>query len=125
MPSLLPNCPAYLSGQSKFRESPDERKERIDNKLLQESLSASVSSKEQYDKRKNFSTFSELLNCLNLEKVPAIWTVIHQHQKVLILFIDSTSVPVIKASVLINEKLEFCAYFGNFKIHKIGKYFFP
>ncbi|GFX68438.1 uncharacterized protein TNCV_3998701 [Trichonephila clavipes] len=78
VPTILTDFPTYLSNSGNpTRECPEKRLQRLENEHLQRSIQASIISKEEFEKKKSFTSFPELVECLNAEKLQDIWTVIY------------------------------------------------
>lgn len=65
--------------------------------------------------------FSEVVGNLRSEKLQDIWTLIHKKDEVIIILLDTTIAPVVKASVVINKKLDLQIYIEQVKIGKLEK----
>ncbi|GFX69649.1 hypothetical protein TNCV_1770181 [Trichonephila clavipes] len=126
VPTISTNFPTYLSNSGNpARECPEQRLQRLENEHLQRSIQASIISKEEFEKRKSFTSFPELVECLNAENLRDIWTVVCKNDLVIIMMLDTIKSPVIKASVIINKDLHLTIHIGQTKIDQLGKYKFP
>ncbi|GFV35275.1 hypothetical protein TNCV_3203071 [Trichonephila clavipes] len=69
--TLSDDFPTYLSNSGNpTRECPEKRLQRLENEHLQRSIQASIISKEEFEKKKkSFTSFPELVECLNAEKL--------------------------------------------------------
>ncbi|GFX55398.1 THAP-type domain-containing protein [Trichonephila clavipes] len=121
VPTIFTDFPTYLSNSGNpTRECPEKRLQRLENEHLQRSIQASVISKEEFEKKKSFTSFPELVECLNAEKLQDIWTVICKNDLVIIMMLDTKISPVIKASVIINKNLDLTIHIGQTKIDQLG-----
>ncbi|GFW31471.1 hypothetical protein TNCV_1288181 [Trichonephila clavipes] len=118
VPTIFTDFPTYLSNSGNpTRECPEKRLQRLENDHLQRSIQASIISKEEFEKKKSFTSFPELVECLNAEKLQDIWTVICKNDLVIIVMLDTKISPVIKASVIINKDLDLTIHIGQTKIY--------
>lgn len=78
VPSILPNCPVYLSSPVVARESPQERRIRQEEKALQIALVQSVIDDQQHWRRcHHYSSISELKNKLDFLDA-SYWSTIYK-----------------------------------------------
>ncbi|GFU30973.1 hypothetical protein TNCV_3953171 [Trichonephila clavipes] len=69
VPTIFTDYPTYLSNSGNpARECPEQRLQRLENEHLQRSIQASIISKEEFEKKKSFTSFPELVECLNAEE---------------------------------------------------------
>ncbi|KAH8039306.1 hypothetical protein HPB51_005552 [Rhipicephalus microplus] len=65
IPSVFPNCPAHLSRQeTSARESPEEKRARVDAEALQEAIRLSEQSHEAGEKKNVIAIFEDLLTAV-------------------------------------------------------------
>ncbi|GFX28461.1 hypothetical protein TNCV_1152701 [Trichonephila clavipes] len=76
-------------------------------------------------KKKPFTSFPELVECLNAEELQDIRNVVCKNDLVIIMMLDTIISPVIKASVIINKDLHLTTHIRQTKIDQLGKYKFP
>ncbi|GFS88203.1 THAP-type domain-containing protein [Trichonephila clavipes] len=118
--TIFTDFPTYLSNSGNLaRECPEQRLQRLENEHLQHSIQASIISKEEFEKKKSFTSFPELVECLNAEELQDIWTVIFKKDLVIIMMLDTIISPVIKASVIINKDLHLTIPIGQTKIDQL------
>ncbi|GFY68090.1 hypothetical protein TNIN_195371 [Trichonephila inaurata madagascariensis] len=104
-PTIFTDFLTYFSNSANpARECPEQRPQRLENEHLQRSIQASIISKEEFEKKKSFTSYSELVECLNVEEFQDIWTVVCKNDLVIIMMLDTIIFAVIKASVIINKK---------------------
>ncbi|GFT03009.1 THAP-type domain-containing protein [Trichonephila clavipes] len=121
VPTIFTDFPTYLSNSGNpTRECPEKRLQRLENEHLQRSIQASIISKEEFEKKKSFTSFPEIVECLNAEKLQDIWSVICKNDLVIIMMLDTKISPVIKASVIINKDLDLTIHIGQTKIDQLG-----
>ncbi|GFV94148.1 ADP-ribosylation factor-like protein 6 [Trichonephila clavipes] len=73
------------------------RLQRLENEHLLHSIQASIIFKEEFEKKKSFTLFPELVECLNAKELQDIWTVICNNDLVIIMMLDTIISPAIKA----------------------------
>ncbi|GFX58382.1 hypothetical protein TNCV_306721 [Trichonephila clavipes] len=65
---IYTDFPTYLyNSGNPARECPEQRLQRLENEHLQRSIQASIISKEEFERKKSFTSFPELVECLNAE----------------------------------------------------------
>ncbi|GFU07269.1 transposable element P transposase [Trichonephila clavipes] len=120
VPTIFTDFPTYLSNSGNpTPECLEKRLQTLENEHLQRSLQASIISKEEFEKKKSFTSFPELVECLNAEKLQDIWTVICKSDRVIIMMLDTKISLVIKASVIINKDLDLTIHIGQTKIDQL------
>lgn len=125
VPSVFPNCPSYLSSSHGSRESPDERKARLEMEAIQKAVSKSEEENKLFIQERLFKSFEELKSKLNLIELGEFWTLIQRSNSVLFLNLEIEPHVRVKYSVIIDDKLELTAYAGNIKISNLGKFILP
>ncbi|KAH8028007.1 hypothetical protein HPB51_012593 [Rhipicephalus microplus] len=86
IPSVLPNCPTYLSRQeTSARESPEEKRARVDAEALQEAIRLSEQSHEAEEKKNVIATFEDLLTAVGDLSLTDFWTKVVTQKQVLFL----------------------------------------
>lgn len=106
VPSIFPGCPSYLSSQLAFRESPDEKRMRVEAAQLQKALNESVTSAEQYDSENKISCILDLTGGRKIN-FSSFWTMIGKADSVIFVNIETPgSVPQLHYSVVVNEQLQ-------------------
>ncbi|GFV71111.1 transposable element Tcb2 transposase [Trichonephila clavipes] len=117
VPTIFTDFPTYLSNSGNpTRECSEKRLQRLENEHLQRSIQSSIISKEEFEKKKSFASFPELVGCLNAEELQDIWTIICKNDLVIIMMLDTIISPVIKASVIISKDLDLTIHIGQTKI---------
>ncbi|GLH16811.1 Uncharacterized protein GBIM_21092, partial [Gryllus bimaculatus] len=118
VPSVLPNCPNYLSRPStSYRESPEEKKLRLENEYLLAAIDESAKENIARINEISFSTFDELKSKLNLLILDEYWSIIKKEDRVLFVHIDYNSAPKIVNSVVVDKELKL-------GVHNCGKIVF-
>ena len=127
IPSIFPGCPWYLTKASTSREDPEEKKIRIENEQLKEAIEASMRSQEEELKKFQFLKYEDFLGCLEKNKLPISWNVIHKEEKCIFLILDEEEVsPYIKCSVIVDKNLEVTAYINSTPLKKgLNNHNFP
>ncbi|XP_049809584.1 THAP domain-containing protein 5-like [Schistocerca nitens] len=126
VPSLLPNCPSYLSKEESRREGPEEKKQRLENEQLAAALQYSLASQKDYENTFSFSSLEELM--LRTKKVDLSneWSVIEKHSDfVCFLKIIRNPAPLITHSVVIDSNLNVSLFKKDVQIKTLGKRSFP
>lgn len=124
VPTIFEGCPKYFSSSPTLRESPCQKKVRLDNKHLAISISESVKTKKEHEKKYMFSNCAGLLNCLNCIKVSEFWVKIID-ERVMFMNIEYVPYPKINCSIIIDENLQISVFHKEIKLTKLGKYNFP
>lgn len=105
IPSLLPNCPSYLSSPAISRESPDSRRIRKEGKTLQSALAESVVEEERQRASRTFFSATELRNKLDfLDKT--YWSVVYKDESLIICRMIQSPHPIIIRSVIIKDNCD-------------------
>ncbi|KAL3186764.1 hypothetical protein MRX96_026916 [Rhipicephalus microplus] len=121
VPSILPNCPAYLSAiaATSSREAPQEKKARREAALLQEAVNLSIETHLEEERNNRIDTFQALLNFLPHIKVSKFWTVFTQHDCVLFLNLTFDGAPAVRKSKKITEDLSLTLFFQDVEVTKL------
>ena len=124
VPSLLPNCPPYLSSPCTLRESPDERKRRQEELALQTALAQSVVDVECQRKSQEFFSLSELKDKLNFLDT-SYWSVLNQDNSLVICRVIESPHPKIVRSVVIKTNCAIQIYVNDVKLRHLGEHAIP
>ncbi|XP_047110974.1 uncharacterized protein LOC124787987 [Schistocerca piceifrons] len=125
IPSILPNCPKYLSSASCSRESGDERRKRLENRDLEIAIAASVATHAQYEQERHFVDFNGFVKCLEGIKLPNDWHLIKSESSITFVLIDVKGIPTLLCSVVVTTDLSMYLYEGKSVISKLGTRKFP
>lgn len=127
VPSILPDCPAYLSAPNlnTSREAPDEKRTRREAAALQDAISKSIETHQAEEGRNKIDNFQELLQCLPCIKVSKFWTVISEHDYILFLSLTVDGAPAIRKSVKVTEDLSIKLYFQDVEVTKLDGMIIP
>ncbi|XP_049805645.1 uncharacterized protein LOC126248581 [Schistocerca nitens] len=126
VPSLLPNCPSYLSKEESRREGPEEKKQRLENEQLAAALQYSLASQKDYENTFSFSSLEELMLRTKEVDLPNEWSVIEKHSDfVCFLKIIRNPAPLITHSVVIDSNLNVSLFKKDVQIKTLGKRSFP
>ncbi|KAK7861885.1 hypothetical protein R5R35_001482 [Gryllus longicercus] len=121
VPSVLPNCPNYLSRPStSYRESPEEKKLRLENEYLLAAIDESAKENIARINEISFSTFDEQKSKLNLLILDEYWSIIKKEDRVLFVHIDYNSAPKIVNSVVVDKELKLGVHYCGKKVFKLG-----
>ncbi|KAL1466123.1 hypothetical protein MTO96_042929 [Rhipicephalus appendiculatus] len=107
VPSVFPNCPAYLSAPATAtsREAPDEKRMRLEAASLREAIAASVHSHEVEETRNKINDFQALLERVSEIQLSSFWSVISRPTCVVFLSLDSVDTPRIRLSIAVSQDL--------------------
>ncbi|XP_077520263.1 uncharacterized protein LOC144130125 [Amblyomma americanum] len=121
VPSILPDCPAYLSAPnaSTSREAPDEKRTRREAAALQDAINLSIEAHQAEEDRSKIDNFQALLKCIPCIKVSKFWTVVYQHDFILFLNLTVNGAPAIKKSVKVTEDLSLKLYIHDVEVTKL------
>lgn len=111
VPTLFPGCPEYLSVSQSTRESPQHKRERLENRHLENAVTESLNFAEEMKTLSVVSTFEGLLETLKNRKISPYWTQILKDQNVIFAHITFDNGPWIESCVNIDKNLLVTAYF--------------
>ncbi|XP_023231795.1 uncharacterized protein LOC111631721 [Centruroides sculpturatus] len=121
VPSIFPNCPKYLSKSTTYRESPQVKRQKLEEENLQKALQDSLKERENYMEARKLSSLSDLQQKLSMLKLSNFWNVITSLDSIMFLNIDKKSAPVITYSVVVNEHLDLLVFLYSHHIKDMGK----
>lgn len=126
VPSIFPTYPAYLVPVDTQRESPDERKLRLENENIKAAIEESLKSKETYESERCFTNLSELRNCLVKFKPSLFWDIVYKNDCILFLNLDTeSSCVMLNYSVCISESLQVTLSYKGVLVSNFSPYKFP
>lgn len=126
IPSVFPNCPAYLSRQeTSARESPEEKRARVDAEALQEAIRLSEQSHEAEEKKNAIATFEDLLTAVGDLSLTDFWTKVVTQQQVLFLNFSDQGAPVVHRAVTVASDLSLAVYVGEMRLQNLGSSVLP
>ncbi|KAF2882524.1 hypothetical protein ILUMI_23660 [Ignelater luminosus] len=128
IPVFVPGCPSYLSSTSTSatsRESPEARRNRLENDFLRKTISENVESYAQYKNKVSVETFEDLKFKIDNFKVPDKWIIMKHEKRVNFLLICNPQNPKLQCSVGINEDLSVFVFVENVKLTSIGNLRLP
>lgn len=126
IPTILPNCPQYLSVPSSSRESTDERRTRKENNSLLLAIQQSITAKSEYDESHMFNNFCELVKCLKIFKTPSEWTFnVKEDRYVLFFYIIENPIPSVPILARINNNLQISIFINSVELKQLGKESLP
>jgi hypothetical protein len=105
VPSLLPNCPTYLSSQQSTRESPLEKKSRIEAEALQQAVLESTVTATEQNNKFSFSNVNELKLKLNYVTLCNDWHIISKPNCVLFVYLNLNTSPHNILYITVNNEL--------------------
>lgn len=129
IPSILPNCPEYLSKPEKSRPSVYEHVSRLEEEQFQAVLQESVKTHEQYKKNTSFLNFQEFQECVkkneNLINERSRWNILFSESDILFAIIDRNFVPKISYSVVVNSNCELRVFDEVSEVKELPSLKFP
>ncbi|KAH7953794.1 hypothetical protein HPB49_012390 [Dermacentor silvarum] len=126
MPSIFPNCPAYLSRQAtEARESPEEKRARLDAEALQETIKLSVQYHEAEEKNNAIASFGDLLKAIGGLSLTDFWSKVFTQTQVLFLNFHSQEAPVVHCAVTVSSDLSLAVYAGEMMLENLGSSVLP
>ncbi|KAH8024483.1 hypothetical protein HPB51_025110 [Rhipicephalus microplus] len=126
IPSVFPNCPNYLSRQETCaRESPEEKRTRVDAEALQEAIRLSEQSHEAEEKKNVIATFEDLLTAVGDLSLTDFWTKVVTQKQVLFLNFSDQGAPVVHRAVTVASDLSLVVYVGEMRLQNLGSSVLP
>ncbi|KAH9384587.1 hypothetical protein HPB48_026596 [Haemaphysalis longicornis] len=126
IPSVFPNCPAYLSRQeTSARESPEEKRARLDAEALQEAIQLSAQSHEAEEKKNAIATFEDLLKSVGGLSLTDFWSMVVTQTRVLFLNFRNQEAPVVHCAVTVSSDLSLAVYVGEMRLESLGSSVLP
>ncbi|XP_072142405.1 uncharacterized protein [Dermacentor andersoni] len=126
VPSLFPNCPAYLSRpQVCVREAPAAKRARLEATYLQKAIMLSQQTQAEEDARNLVGSFADLLKALPSFQCSDFWTVLNKGSKVFFLDLSLQSAPAVRTSVIVSTDLRVEVFFGETGVRKCGDVLVP
>lgn len=124
VPTIFPNCPAYMSSTVVTRESPNDRKARLEEVALRQAISQSVIDEERHQKSRHFTNIYDLSSKLEfLDRT--YWSAINKEDSLMICRVVQTPHPKIVRSVVIDSNCGIHAYINDVEVKHIGQYKVP
>lgn len=127
VPSILPNCPKYLSKPEVcHRESVDMKRERLENARIEEAIQKSLESDAAYRRSIAVKNFQEFIS--KLEGVTFIdnWIVKKHEDFVNFIFLQETPRPIVKCYITVKDNLELSVHdIDNVNLKSLGNMKFP
>lgn len=123
VPSLLPNCPSYLSRPPLLRESPEGRRCRKEQDAMQAAIAQSITDDAAHRETRKFSTLNELSE--KLVSLDKYWKVVKLDKSLVICNILCKPHPEIKLSVLIDNNCAVTVYADGVEMHRLGNFRIP
>ena len=104
------------------RESPDSKRQRIEETAIKVAIENSISDAMEYKTQVGFRDLQELSRKLKLDKY---WDIIHKEPYLLISHISLSPFPNMMMSVLINPDKSVQAYIDNVPVRRLHHYVIP
>uniref|UniRef100_A0A131YSI3 Uncharacterized protein n=1 Tax=Rhipicephalus appendiculatus TaxID=34631 RepID=A0A131YSI3_RHIAP len=121
IPSIFPNCPAYLSRQvTAARESPEEKRARLDAEALQKAIKLSVLYHEAEEKNNAIASFGDLLKAVGGLSLTDFWSKVVTQTHVLFLSFRNQEAPVVYCAVTVSSDLSLAVYVGEMRLENLG-----
>lgn len=125
VPTVLPNCPSYLSKNNFAREGPEEKKRKRENKQLVKALEESANEFQVQVAIQTFTTLGELKDKLRLMEMSQFWDTIIKNETVSFVNLKFVPFPKIMCSVVIECNLDVYFYLNEVQTDSIGNYELP
>ena len=125
VPSLLPNCPAYLSSASHVRETPASKRARLEEKHIQIAMADSIAAHNQFKKDKSFKNIEELTSKKLDFLDTSYWTLVKREGYVHFCRILEPPEHRIFLSLIINADCSVRAYAKGVEVKRLGDYKVP
>nr|XP_054933828.1 uncharacterized protein LOC129387969 [Dermacentor andersoni] len=126
VPSLFPNCPAYLSRpQVCVREAPAAKRARLEATYLQKAIMLSQQTQAEEDAENLVNSFADLLKALPSFRCSDFWTVLNKGSKVFFFDLSLQSAPAVRTSVIVSTDLRVEVFFGETGVRKCGDVLVP
>nr|XP_054930979.1 uncharacterized protein LOC129386795 [Dermacentor andersoni] len=126
VPSLFPNCPAYLSRpQACVREAPGAKRASLEATYLQTAIMLSQQTQAEEDAKNVVGSFADLLKALPSFQSSDFWTVLNKCSKVFFLDLSLKFAPAVRTSVIVSTDLRVEVFFGETRVRKCGDVLVP
>lgn len=123
MPTLLPNCPKYLSKITQRRESPESKKLRLEMAMVEKATEESRKEDEEYKRNIQFSTLDELY--IKLKNIHiGNWIVSKSDRYIHFLFLKNDPFPKLQCCIRISENLNIAVFCDDLQIRSLGAFKF-
>lgn len=99
VPSILPECPSYLSSSTPSRESPDSEKIQLEESALKTSVAQSVTDEVMYKQHREFHSVDDLEGKLKFLDMK-FWSVVRQEETLFICHIIKFPYPKMSLSLM-------------------------
>jgi predicted nucleic acid binding AN1-type Zn finger protein len=120
IPSIMPNCPSYLSTKIVSRESAAERRCRKEDAFMKIAVASSIASNVEYEKKISVQDFQMCIDKVKNETFNG-WTVIYQEECIIFSVLKLNPVPKIIISAVIDKNLSLNVCKDSFKINSLNK----
>ncbi|KAH9374829.1 hypothetical protein HPB48_015762 [Haemaphysalis longicornis] len=121
VPSVFANCPKYMSRPAvPARETPEEKKARLEAASLRKAIELSVAAQEEEDRRNQVKSFSEFCKALPHFSVSEFWTVIVKDSVVMFLDLALDRAPAVRSSVRVSADLCVDVFFGETRLESVS-----
>lgn len=115
IPSLFPNCPVYLSRtKTSARETPEEKRKRLEAASLNEALQLSIDEEELQSKKNKVTSFSGFLDALPSLQTSGLYAM--ETLKVFFLNLTDQHAPAVRSSVTVTSDLCVDVYIGETRV---------
>lgn len=115
IPSLFPNCPVYLSRtKTSARETPEEKRKRLEAASLNEALQLSIDEEELRNKKNKVTSFSGFLDALPSLQTSGLYAM--ETLKVFFLNLTDQHAPAVRSSVTVTSDLCVDVYIGETRV---------
>ena len=125
VPSLFPNCPAYMSSVSNVRESPESKKARIEEKAFHTAMVDSIATHNAYKENRHFCGLNDLTDRKLGFTDSSYWTVIRKEKYLHICRISEPPLNQVPMSLVISDDCSIRAFVHEVEVKKLGNYKIP
>ncbi|GBN64872.1 hypothetical protein AVEN_38805-1 [Araneus ventricosus] len=126
VPSIFPGCPSCMSSASAIRESPSEKRQRLEQVQIYLAVRESLNSKREYELKTMFTNFAEFQNCIKGHSFSSFWIVVEKNENMLFLNLSlKDDIPSIKYAVTVSNDLMLITSFMGERISKYEKVILP
>ena len=125
VPSLFPNCPAYMSSASNIRESPESKKARIEEKALHTAMVDSIATHNAYKENRHFCDLNDLTDRKLGFIDNSYWTVIRKEKYLHICRISEPPLNQVPMSLVMSDDCSIRAFVHEVEVKKLGNYKIP
>nr|XP_012225401.1 PREDICTED: uncharacterized protein LOC105673967 [Linepithema humile] len=126
VPSQLLNNPQYLTkSEAPHRESPEKKRLKMENFLIEQAITSSIESRKTFDEKNGFSTLEELYVKLKDRIDIHKWIISHKDTTIYFFHVEDTSYPNVKCCARVSENFTVTLFYGSREVKYLKKLKFP